>query len=243
MLSFPVCAAAQHPELVLWNHPNVAVCGWRVELFLRLAGVPYEVKTIDLAKGEQKSEDFLKLNHRGKVPVLEDKTNGVVLSESLAIINYLATLLNNPKNLVPAANPKESAKAQQLIFRWYNYLNRTGFEIGGLIFGAPIAEDAAANRLAELRNFENYLAESGAEFFVNDQFSLPDILILIELHEARLGGLDLAKAGLPKLQAFWDRAFQIEEVKQTSVEAAHYAWRDGALAAKGGLPDLYSKLY
>ncbi|HEX4711621.1 glutathione S-transferase family protein [Phenylobacterium sp.] len=51
-------------------------------------GVPFDVRTIDIRKGEQKSPDYLKLNPAGKVPTLTD--GQVVVSENPAIAIYLA---------------------------------------------------------------------------------------------------------------------------------------------------------
>ena len=52
-------------------------------------GVPFGVTTIDIAKGEQKKPEYLKLNPAGKVPTLTD--GDVVVSENPAIGIYLPT--------------------------------------------------------------------------------------------------------------------------------------------------------
>jgi glutathione S-transferase len=51
-------------------------------------GVPFEVRTVDIRKGEQKEAAYLKLNPAGKVPTLTD--GPVVVSETPAIAIYLA---------------------------------------------------------------------------------------------------------------------------------------------------------
>jgi glutathione S-transferase len=51
-------------------------------------GVPCERRLINLAKGEHKSEAYLKINPRGKVPALS--IDGRVLTENVAILTYLA---------------------------------------------------------------------------------------------------------------------------------------------------------
>jgi glutathione S-transferase len=51
-------------------------------------GVPFDVKTVDIRKGEQKQAAYLKLNPAGKVPTLTD--GEVVVSENPAIGIYLA---------------------------------------------------------------------------------------------------------------------------------------------------------
>lgn len=50
--------------------------------------LPYEHVLIDIAKGDQKSEAYKKLQPFGKVPVLDD--DGFIIFESRAICKYLA---------------------------------------------------------------------------------------------------------------------------------------------------------
>src|SRR5262249_60518760 len=51
-------------------------------------GQPYELKLLDLEKGEQLSPDYAALNPMGKVPALRHK--GVMVTEVAAICTYLA---------------------------------------------------------------------------------------------------------------------------------------------------------
>ena len=71
----------------LYYHP-LSGHAHRARLFLSLIGVPHELVEVDLMKGAHKAPDFLKLNKFGQVPVLDD--NGVVISDSNAILVYLA---------------------------------------------------------------------------------------------------------------------------------------------------------
>ena len=56
---------------------------------LRLLGVTFTFREVDLAGAEQRGEDFLKLNPFGTVPVLDD--NGEIVADSCAILVYLAS--------------------------------------------------------------------------------------------------------------------------------------------------------
>jgi len=53
-------------------------------------GVDYEYKKMDVQSGEHKTEEFLKMNPVGKVPVL--KHNDFSLFESGAICRYVANV-------------------------------------------------------------------------------------------------------------------------------------------------------
>ena len=60
----------------------------RVEMFLSLLDLDYSLIDVDLMNGEHKTEQFLKLNPFGQVPVLDD--DGVIIFDSNAILVYLA---------------------------------------------------------------------------------------------------------------------------------------------------------
>jgi glutathione S-transferase len=77
--------AAKH-GITLYHSP--ASRGFTAYWMLEELGVSFDVKTIDIRKGEQKSPAYLKLNPAGKVPTLTD--GQVVVSENPAIAIYLA---------------------------------------------------------------------------------------------------------------------------------------------------------
>jgi glutathione S-transferase len=69
---------------------GAAVSGnaYKVRILLELLDVPHEKIAIDLAKREHKAPEFLRLNPRGEVPVIEDAD--VVLWDSGACLVYIA---------------------------------------------------------------------------------------------------------------------------------------------------------
>jgi GST-like protein len=68
--------------------------GLRAAVALEEAGLSYRVHLVDLAKGEQRSPEFLKLNPAGLIPVIVDDDgpggNPLTLSQSGAIVLYAA---------------------------------------------------------------------------------------------------------------------------------------------------------
>jgi GSH-dependent disulfide-bond oxidoreductase len=62
--------------------------GWKISIALAEMGLPYELKVIDFATNEQKSDWYVKLNPNGRIPTLVD--DGFALFESGAILIYLA---------------------------------------------------------------------------------------------------------------------------------------------------------
>ncbi len=69
---------------------------YRVRIALNLKGLPYELVPVHLLKngGEQHTENFRTLNPDALVPVLEN--DGVALTQSLAIIEYLEETYPTP---------------------------------------------------------------------------------------------------------------------------------------------------
>jgi len=78
---------------------------FRVRIALNYKGIAYDAVAVNLPKGEQAEPGFRAVNPQGLVPALED--NGRILSQSLAIIEYLDEAHPGPK-LLPA-DPLERA--------------------------------------------------------------------------------------------------------------------------------------
>lgn len=68
--------------------------GFRASVALEEAGLPYRVHKVDLARGEHRGSEFLKLNPAGLIPVIVDQDSPggkpITLSQSGAIILYIA---------------------------------------------------------------------------------------------------------------------------------------------------------
>ncbi|MGX6648704.1 glutathione S-transferase family protein [Maricaulaceae bacterium MS644] len=93
--------------------------GWKASVMLEECGLPYKVHTIDLMKGEQKAESFLKLNPNGRIPVIVDRdAHDFTVFESGAILIYLA---EKTGKFLPA-----DAKSRSVVMQWLM------FQMGGL---------------------------------------------------------------------------------------------------------------
>ena len=73
---------------------------YRVRIALKLKGIDYESRQIDLREGEQRSDEYRAINPQGLVPMLE--VDGHRITQSLAIIVYLDMRYPN-QPLLPAS--------------------------------------------------------------------------------------------------------------------------------------------
>jgi maleylacetoacetate isomerase len=83
---------------------------YRVRIALALKGLSYDYLPVHLAKGEQYSPEFARVNAQSLVPVLEEE--GHLLYQSLAIMEYLDESHPNPP-LLPA-DPLERNRVRSL---------------------------------------------------------------------------------------------------------------------------------
>src|SRR5674476_1690231 len=89
-------------EILLYYAP--IACSLAPYITLTEAGADFEVRSINLRKGQQKSPEYLKINPKHKVPLLV--VDGKTLSENVAIQIWIAR--NFPKaKLLPADSWQE----------------------------------------------------------------------------------------------------------------------------------------
>ncbi|WP_315838096.1 glutathione S-transferase family protein [Bradyrhizobium prioriisuperbiae] len=85
-------------QLYTFPTPN----GHKASIMLEETGLPYEVKVIDIERGDQKTPEFLALNLNNKIPVIVDPDRDRTVVESGAILFYLAERAGRlmPRNAV-----------------------------------------------------------------------------------------------------------------------------------------------
>lgn len=86
-------------RIILYDYPRSSAA-YRVRIALNLKGVEYEQRIVNLLESEQQGSAYRDLNPQGLVPMLE--IDGLQLTQSLAIINYLDVRFANTP-LIPAA--------------------------------------------------------------------------------------------------------------------------------------------
>ncbi|HEY0292602.1 MAG TPA: glutathione S-transferase N-terminal domain-containing protein [Hansschlegelia sp.] len=76
-------------ELHYWPTPN----GWKIAIMLEECGLPYQVRPVNIGKGEQFEPSFLKISPNNKMPAIVDPDGPggqpISVFESGAILQYL----------------------------------------------------------------------------------------------------------------------------------------------------------
>lgn len=96
--------------LYTWGTPN----GQKISIMLEELAVPYEVKPVDIRKGEQFTPEFLAINPNNKIPALTDSDGELSLFESGAILIYLAEKYGR---FLPASGAARYQALQWLMFQ------------------------------------------------------------------------------------------------------------------------------
>ena len=120
-------------DLYYWPTPN----GWKISIMLEELGMPYDVKSVDIGKGEQFEPDFLKISPNNRMPAIVDHDGPegpISIFESGAILCYLA---EKTGRFLPAG-----VNARYEVLQWVFW------QVGGL---GPMA--------GQLSHFVNYAPE------------------------------------------------------------------------------------
>jgi glutathione S-transferase len=156
-------------------------------------GAAYELVTVDLMSGEQKSPAYLALNPTGRVPTLVD--GDFVLWESNAILDYLAAL--HPEKALGARSPREVGEMSRWMYVNAAHLSPNVARIFAHTIRLPeaqriarIVDEARIEVDRSLGALERRLA--GREHLL-DRFTLAEIAIAPTLSAAPMLGIDLAR--------------------------------------------------
>lgn len=149
----------------------------RVRWLLQALGVDFEAVTVNLAAGEHRRPEFLKLNPAGKVPVLVD--DDFVLTESVAIALYLAEKYPH-KGLVPT-DLKQKAQVNRWLLFTVTELEQPLWRIARHTALYPEHLRLAAEVSLARQDFTDMAAVmeeymEGRKFIVGDTLTIADIV-------------------------------------------------------------------
>jgi glutathione S-transferase len=161
----------------------------RIELFLSLLRLPYELIAVYLARGAHKAPGFIaKNNPFGQIPVIED--GDIAIADSNAILVYLATRYDAAGQWLPR-EPVAAARVQQWLSVAAGPLAYgPAMARLGILFGARTDIERAQAIGRQLYDvLDVYLAER--LFLVGDAPTIADVAIYSYTAHATEGGVSL----------------------------------------------------
>lgn len=163
-----------------------------VYLFFKAAGIPFESKEVDLLKGEHYSPELLKKNPYHKLPIID--ADGFTLTESVAIMRYMAIKNNVVDHWYPRADQQKQAKVEEFL-NWQHlcvrkhcvdlFLTKFRSRIGIGRFTKEPADEAKLKSLREeISKAVSHIADyflGDKPFIASDEISIADILGVCEI--------------------------------------------------------------
>lgn len=164
-------------NFTLYNYVLSGNC-YKIRLMASLLGVEYAVIAVDFHPGkEHKTEQFLQLNPAGTLPVLT--TDDLVLTESSAMLVWLATKFDASGQWLPTSNPTQFAQVSQ----WLAFASDLSATVGELRLHSMLNQEVdvvntTAAALDVLRRLESHLCEQtirGQKWLVGEHPTIADI--------------------------------------------------------------------
>jgi glutathione S-transferase len=191
----------------------------RAHWMLHELELPYESRPIGSRTGETQTPEYTRLNPSQKMPTLQD--GDFVLSESAAIVTYLAATYGESRNLSPPTAEKERARYDQWCFFVMMeldantlYIIRRHEDLKEIYGHAPNAVQAARECFEkQARAAAARLAVTGP-FVLGERFTGADILLTTCLAGALRRNIELPDM----LHAYLNRTVA-REAYQMALEA------------------------
>ncbi len=160
---------------------------WKIRMFLNMIGQSAERNTLDLLKGEHKTEAFLAINPAGQVPTFVD--GDITISDSATILIYLAKKYGAPEWF--PTDPVETGE----VYKWFTAVG-DGVDQGTFaarmvkVFNAPYDYEASVARGEALLQKLNAHFENN-QWLVGKNATVADINMYPYIRLAEEGGIPL----------------------------------------------------
>lgn len=172
------------------HHYWRSTSSWRVRYALAYKKIEYKPVHVNLLDDETDKDPFRKLNPMGYVPVLE--VDGKLLTESVAIIEWLEELFPDPK-LYPI-NSIEKAHCRALV----ETINAGIQPVQNLTVQEHYSDDPEERKKwaqyfiqRGLTAFEKHISSSAGRFCMGDSFTAADIFLVPQIYAALRNEVDL----------------------------------------------------
>jgi glutathione S-transferase len=174
------------------------------------AGIPIELEKVDLGtKKTQSGKDYLTINPKGYVPALA-LDDGSVLTEGLAIVQYLADQ-KPATRLAPPAGTIERYRLQE----WLGFIATELHKSFGPLFNKATPEETKKTSRTNIAKRLDYLNTrlGSLKYLMGDAFSVADAYAFTIIGWANHVGIDLK--AYPNVAAYMARVGERPKVQAT----------------------------
>ncbi|KAM8737141.1 maleylacetoacetate isomerase isoform 1-T1 [Acanthopagrus schlegelii] len=184
-------------------------CSWRVRIAFALKGVEYDQAPVNLIRdgGQQLTQEYKALNPMQQVPAVE--IDGITLSQSLAVIQYIDETRPGPR-LLPA-DPKKRAQVRMI-----SDLIASGIQPLQNLY---VIQKVGAEKMPWSQHFidrgfqalEPILKQTAGKYCVGDEISMADICLVPQVYNAERFKVDVGQ--YPTIKRLNQALLEIEAFK------------------------------
>ncbi|CAK7314149.1 glutathione S-transferase theta-3-like isoform X2 [Vulpes vulpes] len=194
-----------------------------VYIFAKRNGIPFELRPVELLKGQHHSDAFAQVNPLKKVPALKD--GDFTLAESVAILLYLSRKYEVPDHWYPQ-DLQARARVDEYL-AWQHTTLRSSCTramwqkmMSPVFLGEQVPAETLVSTLAELDRCLQLLEDKflkDQDFLAGPHISVADLVAITELMHPVSAGCQIFKSR-PKLAA-WRQRVEAEVGKDLFQEA------------------------
>ena len=176
-------------------------CSLSPHIVLREAGLKFDLERVDLAakKLKESGADFLQVNPKGQVPVLQ-LDDGDKLTEGPAIVQYIAD--QKPESgLAPANGTRPRYHVQE----WLNFVTSDLHKVFAPLFRPTTPEEFVKITKETVASKFTYLDKhlANKQYLSGDTFTVADAYCFVIVGWSKYKDIDLGR--WPNLKAYMDR--------------------------------------
>ena len=167
-------------------------CSLASHIALEEIGAPYETQKLNLAEGDQRKPEYLRINPRGRVPTLV--VDGQPMTENVGIMTFVAG--GNPD---AGIWPKQTWDQGKIVSTMAWLSNTVHTTYAHLVRSERYADDDAAKEAIKAKarsSYEGYLREidqllNGHKWCIANQYTVADGYLLVFYRWANRNGYDV----------------------------------------------------
>ncbi|MCP2004850.1 glutathione S-transferase [Buttiauxella sp. JUb87] len=179
---------------------KAGACSLSPHIILRETGIDFSLVKVDLAaKKTEAGDDYLEVNAKGQVPALL-LDDGSLLTEGVAIVQYLADKVPDRQLLAPAGS-----MTRYHTLEWLNYIATELHKGFSPLFNPATPDEYKTIVRAALEKKFKYVDEelNDKQWLMGLRFSVADAYLFTVLRWANAVKLNLE--GLSNIEAFMER--------------------------------------